>query len=67
MLKNKTLGVWLAVIGVLANNYVYLHDLVTGVNDGMIELGWKAWTGIAVTLLVAAIGLAIAARSPASA
>ena len=64
MLTNKTLGIWLVVIGVLANNYVYLHDLVTGENDGMIELGWKAWTGIAVTLVAAAIGLSIVARSP---
>ena len=28
MLKDKRLGLALIIIGVLANNYVYLHDLI---------------------------------------
>ena len=30
MLKNKAMGPALIVLGVLANNYVYLHDLIRG-------------------------------------
>ena len=52
----------LVVIGVLANNYVYLHDIVTNGHGGAIHIGWKAATAIAITLLIIAVGLAMTWR-----
>ncbi len=66
MLKNKTVSLALVIIGVLANNYVYLHDLVLDTHDGAILLGWRSWVGIVVTLIVIAIGIVMLVRSEAS-
>ncbi len=65
MLKNKRLGLALIVVGVLANNYVYLHDLVLGRHEGAILLGWIAGTGIVVTLGMIVAGAVILLRSQA--
>ncbi len=64
MLKDKRLGLALIIIGVLANNYVYLHDLVVGMDA--ILLGPRGVIGIVVTLAVIAIGMVILLRSQAS-
>ncbi len=64
MLKDKRLGLALVIVGVLANNYVYLHDLVVGKDE--ILLGSNAVIGIIVTLAVIAIGMVILLRSQAS-
>ncbi len=64
MLKDKRLGLALIIIGVLANNYVYLHDLVVGMDA--IDLGPRGVTGIIVTLIVIAGGVVILLRSQAS-
>ncbi len=66
MERNKTYGWVLVVFGVLANNYVYLHDIVTNGHNGAIVLGWKAAAGIFVTLGVIAIGLILAWRAEAN-
>ena len=63
MLANRTLGLVLVIIGVLANNYVYLHDLVLDKHEGLIDLGLKSAVGIGVTLLVVAFGTFILVRS----
>ncbi len=63
MLENKRLGAAMIIIGVLANNYVYLHDLALGTHQGAIVLGWVSTIGIVVTLLVIAFGLVILLRS----
>ena len=54
------------MIGVLANNYVYLHDIVTDGHNGAILLGWKAATALILTLVVIAIGLILAWRAEAN-
>ncbi len=64
MLKDKRLGLALIIIGILANNYVYLHDLVVGMDA--ILLGPRGVIGIVVTLAVIAIGMVILLRSQAS-
>ncbi len=64
MLKDKRLGLALIIVGVLANNYVYLHDLVVGMDA--IDLGPRGVIGIIVTLAVIAIGMVILLRSQAS-
>ncbi len=66
MLKDKRLGLALIIVGVLANNYVYLHDLVLDKHEGAILLGWPSWVGIVVTLIVIAGGVVILLRSQAS-
>ena len=63
MERKKMLGWALVVIGVLANNYVYLHDLVTDKHDGAIFLGWRAAIAIILTLVVVAVGLVVAWRA----
>ncbi len=64
MLKDKRLGLALIIIGVLANNYVYLHDLVVGMDA--IVLGPRGVIGIIVTLVVIAGGVVILLRSQSS-
>ena len=67
MLENKRLGAALIIIGVLANNYVYLHDLIFGTYEyyeNAIVLGWLAAILIIATLVVTAIGLWIVMRPP---
>ncbi len=64
MLEDKRLGLALIIIGVLANNYVYLHDLVVGMDA--ILIGPRGVIGIIVTLVVIAIGMVILLRSQTS-
>ncbi len=69
MFQNRKLGAALIIIGVLANNYVYLHDLFFGTYQepaGAIVLGWVAAILIIATLAVTAVGLAIVMRSQAA-
>lgn len=66
MERNKAYGWVLVVFGVLANNYVYLHDIVTNGHNGAILLGWKAAAGIFLTLVVIALGLILAWRTEAN-
>lgn len=61
MLGNKTLGLLLMVIGVVANNYIYLHDLARG--EDTIFIGIYSWIGIVVSLVVIAVGLLVAMRA----
>ncbi len=68
MFQNRKLGAALIIIGVLANNYVYLHDLFFGTYQepaGAIVLGWLAGLIIIATLAVTAAGLVIVMRSEA--
>ncbi len=67
MERKKMLGYALIVIGVLANNYVYVHDLVMDKHDGAIILGWQSVVAIVVTLVVVAVGLIVAWRAEAEA
>ncbi len=66
MLKDKRLGLALIIVGVLANNYVYLHDLILDKHAGALLLGPRGWIGIGVTLIVIAGGGVVLLRSQAS-
>ena len=66
MLKDKRLGLALIIVGVFANNYVYLHDLILDKHEGAILLGPIGWIGIVVTLIVIVGGVVILLRSQAS-
>ncbi len=63
MLEDKRLGLALIIIGVLANNYVYLNDLILDKHEGAIVVGPTGWIGIVVTLIVIAGGVIILLRS----
>ncbi len=66
MLKDKRLGLALIIVGVLANNYVYLHDLILDKHEGAILFGWISGVGVIVTYVVIAIGVVILLRAQAS-
>ncbi len=66
MLKDKRFGLKLIIVGVLLNNYVYLHDLILDKHEGAILLGPGAWIGIVLTLIAIADGVVIVLRSQAS-
>ena len=63
-------GLILLVLGVLANNYIYLHDLVLSKHEAMIEgatqnviwLGLLSYSAIVVTLIVIMIGVVFLVR-----
>ena len=58
----KAIGLLLIILGVLANNVVYLQDLWLG--QGTITLdGWRAYGGLLVSVVVIIIGTVLLARS----
>ena len=68
MFQNRKLGAALIFLGVLANNYVYLHDLILGkyeYYENAIVLSWLAAILIIATLVVTAAALWIVMRSTA--
>ncbi len=56
-------GVALIVVGVVANNYIYFHDLVFDKHQGAILLGWRSYIGIIVSLAVIAVGAVMVVRA----
>lgn len=69
MLQNRRLGAALVILGVLANNYVYWHDVILGKYEnfeGAIVLGWLATVLILATLAIIALGLGILWRASAA-
>ncbi len=56
-------GVALIVVGVVANNYIYFHDLVFDKHQGAILLGWWSFTGIIICLAVIAVGAVMVVRA----
>ena len=68
MFKDKRLGLALIIIGVLANNYVYLNDLILAKHPelpNIIYFGELAMIGAVVAVVVIAIGVIILWRSQA--
>ena len=60
--RNRGVALIIIVVGVLANNIVYLQDLWLGQNAIYLE-SWKAYLGIIVSLAIIAVGLFMIARS----
>lgn len=58
----KTLGLFLIILGVLANNVVYLQDLWLG-QDSITLDGWRAYGGLLVSIVVIIVGMVLLARS----
>ena len=62
----KALGLLLIILGVLANNVVYLQDLWLGQESITLD-GWRAYGGLLVSIAVIIVGMVLLARSrPAS-
>jgi hypothetical protein len=61
----KILGLIFVVVGVIANNVVYLQDLLLG--QGYISLdGWRAYAGLVVSVAIILVGcLLMASKRPA--
>ena len=64
MPKGQILAVALIVGGILANNYVYLHDLIFGRHDGTIYLGTASLIAVVASLLAIAARLRLLLRGP---
>ena len=60
--KNHGIALIIIVVGVLANNIVYLQDLWFGQTAIHLE-SWKAYLGIIVSLAIIGVGLFMIARS----
>ena len=57
----KAIGLLLIVLGVLANNVVYLQDLWLG-QDSITLDGWRAYGGLLVSVVIIIIGMVLLAR-----
>jgi hypothetical protein len=59
---SRWLGLLLIVLGVVANNVVYLQDLWLG--QGQITLdGWRAYAGLLISFVIIVVGMVLLARS----
>ena len=59
---SKAVGVLLIVLGVIANNVVYMQDLWLG--QGHISLdGWRSYAGLLVSVAIVLVGTVLLARS----
>ena len=58
----KTTGVLLIILGVLANNVVYMQDLWLG-QDSITLDGWRAYGGLLVSIAIIIIGIVLLART----
>ena len=63
---NQAVGVLLIVLGVIANNVVYLQDLWLGQEQISLD-GWRAYAGLLVSLVIILVGTVLLARLRAAA
>ncbi len=60
--RNRGIALIIIIVGVLANNFIYLQDLWFG--QTVISLdSWKAYAGIIVSLGIIAVGLMLVSRA----
>ena len=60
--RNRGIALIIIIVGVLANNFVYLQDLWFG--QAVISLdSWKAYLAIIISLAIIAVGLVLVARA----
>lgn len=62
MMERAQMAVALIVAGVLANNYIYFHDIFFQKHGGYILLGWKSYVGLVAALAAVAAGLVMLLR-----
>lgn len=64
MVKHNALALLFIVGGVLANNYAYLHDVLTNTHGGAIYMGLSCYIGVLISLIIVAIGVTLLIRGP---
>ena len=64
MIKHQALAVGLIVVGVLANNYIYLHDILWAKHFGAIFLGRASMIAVGASLIPIVAGLFLILRVP---
>ena len=64
MLKNQALGLILIAVGVIANNYVYWHDIIVGKHQGLAYLGTASIVAVILSIVVIFIGVLLVVRAP---
>lgn len=62
MVNKRIWALALIVIGVVANNVVYLQDLWFGQVDISLD-SWRAYMGIIVSIALVVVGLILGARA----
>ncbi len=60
--KNRGVALIIIVVGVVANNIVYLQDLWFGQTAIYLD-SWRAYLGIIVSLAIVAVGLFMMVRT----
>jgi hypothetical protein len=58
----KQLGLLLIVLGVIANNLIYLQDLWLGQRYMSLD-GWRAYAGLLVSIAIILVGTVMVARA----
>jgi hypothetical protein len=59
---HRSLGLLLIVLGVIANNVVYLQDLWLGQNQISLD-GWRSYAGLLISFVIIIVGMVLLARS----
>jgi hypothetical protein len=60
MIRNQALALCLVIGGLIANNFIYLYDMLMGkYPEGAIYLGKASFIGIGVTIVVMLAGIAL--------
>ena len=69
MFGNRQSGIALIILGVLGNNYIFVHDLLfeKAGQEGFIVVGWLSAILILASWAVIAVGLKIVVSSQPSA
>ena len=60
----QSAGYGLIAVGILFNNYVYLHDLVFDKHAGFIYVGW--WSAAGILIGLGMVGLGVRLLTPSS-
>ncbi len=55
----KFIAFAMVFVGVIVNNYTYLHDVFADKHDGYIDLGTKSYIVAAITFAAVIVGSAI--------
>jgi hypothetical protein len=63
--RNQALGLALAIFGILANNYIFLHDLIWDRHDGAIHMGAPSLFAAGMAVAVTIAGILLISRAPA--